>query len=57
MSYVFSLNIVIFHKRRLENVVDCVLSNSNPIQSEQTDKALDKIQKGMGFYKHFLATK
>ncbi len=41
----------------IENLVDSTLSKIGPIQSEQTDKARDKIQKGLDLYSDFFGTK
>ena len=41
----------------IENMVNSALSNIGPMQSEQTGKALDKIQKGMDLYSDFFGNK
>ena len=41
----------------IDNMVNSALSNMDPIQSEQTGKAIDKIQKGMDLYSDFLGIK
>ena len=38
-------------------MIDSTLSNVGPIQSEQTDKALEKVQKGMDLYSDFFRSK